>query len=173
MRRGRAVFVMLTIAAASTTSPVATGASSNWKVAITKNEMDDREVFHLSVDGSPPYAGARRHDAPTLGLRCSAKRAELILVTRTIVDPSDNRIRLRVDAGKPEIAIGTEGTNGESLFFSRPGYWVTRLAAGKVVKVEMTPFRYSPSVTVFPLAGLAGFAAPIKKHCGIEIKKAT
>lgn len=150
-----------------------------WQLQETENKMDGTTGIYLRVLGTPPLPGQiGQPKLPSLAFQCTSKKVQFIIDTEVQLQPTggsygSRKARVKLDDEKPETIVGTESTSGDAIFVGNASAWLKRLAAAKVAKVEVTPFRHAPAVADFAVFGLPWFANVIDRHCGIRLPGAT
>src|SRR4051812_43611122 len=125
-----------------------TAASADWRPDVTDGTLS------LSVTGSPPYPNRLSPQNPTLVIECKSGRVKLHLDANTkLGGPGDelheHRFSAAYDDGKPEALVGSIANANNGVFFPRAAAHVKRLFSARTLAVEVVPYQFAPSTSVF------------------------
>jgi hypothetical protein len=174
--RGAHVSAMRTGASLMASAMLSVPAASiaAWSMSRNDNKMDQTTKVFITTVGSEKFPGGiGRQDLPSLALRCEKGKAEMILAADVILGNNTGElhvhaVRLRFDDGKPERVLGSEATNGTSVFLPNARALAKRILKSKTLLVEVTPFRNAPATTTFDVRGLSLYSKEMASDCGIK-----
>jgi hypothetical protein len=196
MRRMIAVVSLTaTMALPATASPQ----TDKWKVATTKDQMNDRSIVTATLQAETPARGWLTTTVPTLVVRCKtppptdplvgiAKRTPFLPVqpgldvyvvtgTAASVENAEGKhtIRVRFDGQLARQWNASESTNDTSLFLA-PALTVQMvvtdqwLVTSKRMLFEFTPFKASPVIITFAVTGFDTHVDQVLAGCPVVDK---
>ena len=169
-----AVIALLAFPAAGILS---TTARSSWTRIDLENRMGDPPQIGLHSDAKENYAKRGGRDKPSLIIACTKSRPTLGLAAGVQIQPESRwgygrrSIRIRLDDGKAERAIGSEISSGDGILLDDAKGWILKIAKARVAMIEITPFRSPPTAIPFTVEGLAAHAGTLEAYCGIKLPK--
>ena len=147
---------------------------SEWRVQESSSKMDDSKTVVLQVESEERVPGQYGGAGVTadLYLRCSENTTSVyfILGDNFLADVEGyGDVTYRLDAQKPKTASMDASTDNKALGLWSGGYsipFIKGIFGHSAMVVRITPFNQSPMTVTFPVSGLEGAIAPLRKACG-------
>ncbi|MFW8564860.1 type VI secretion system-associated protein TagO [Orrella sp. 11846] len=145
---------------------------SNWRIDISKSEIDDSPFVTLLTNALEPISGRFRDSyKPVLILRCmqNTTAAFIVFNGHHMADIQGyGRVTFRVDKQKAFTQNTNASTDSKALGLWRGNRaipFIKRLLDGKTLLVQATPFSESPITVTFDISGLNEAVKPLREAC--------
>lgn len=156
----------------TSTSPADSGPTGfRWQLHSGTSQMDDSRRVELVSKALESIQLRFRSTTPQLVIRCAEHKTDVFVVTGGAAAVESRNldhatVRLRIDTLPAMRENWGESTDNKALFAPNPIALARRLAKGRVLLFEFTPFNASPTSTRFDLTELSDLITEVSTACG-------
>jgi type VI secretion system protein VasI len=149
-------------------------AGGKWLPLQNTSAMDDSNGVSFNLDAENEIVGWLKQKTPTLVVRCKEKATNVYMVTGMAAsveggDLEGHTVRVRFDDAPAQRQRWSQSTDNEALFAPGAAQMARKIAKGKTLRLEFTPFNASPVVATFDVLGFEQYIGRLAAACGWKL----